>query len=66
MHAVIRRYYWLDNGKGEGTSFVVFATREEADASVCIASEWVHENFTEAQIMELKPEAIEGTVVAHD
>lgn len=60
------RYYWLDNGKGKGASFSVFGTREEAEASVPLAAEWVHENFTEAQIMKQKPEMIEGTVVAHD
>jgi len=60
------RYYWLDNGKGEGASFSVFDTREEAEASVPLAAEWVHENFTASQIMKQKPEVIEGTVVAHD
>ena len=60
------RYYWLDNGKGEGASFSLFASREVAEASVPLAAEWVHENFTASQIMKQKPEVIEGTVVAHD
>jgi hypothetical protein len=60
------RYYWLDNGKGEGASFSVFETREEAEASVPLAAEWVLENFTASQIMKQKPEVIEGSVVAHD
>jgi hypothetical protein len=60
------RYYWLDNGKGEGASFSVFDTREEAEASVALAAQWVHENFTASQIMKQKPEVIEGTVVALD
>ena len=60
------RYYWLDNGKGEGASFSLFGSREEAEASVPLAAEWVHESFTASQIMKQKPEVIEGTVVAHD
>jgi hypothetical protein len=60
------RYYWPDNGKGEGASFSLFATSEEAEASVPLAAEWVHENFTASQIMKQKPEVIEGTVVVHD
>ena len=60
------RYYWLDNGTGEGASFSLFGSREEAEASVPLAAEWVHENFTASQIMKQMPEVIEGTVVAHD
>jgi hypothetical protein len=60
------RYYWLDNGKGEGASISVFDSREEAEASVPLAAEWVHENFTAPQIMKQKPEVIEGTVVVDD
>jgi quinol monooxygenase YgiN len=60
------RYYWLDNGKGEGASFSLFNGRHEADDSVLLAEDWVHENFTQTQIMKQKPEIMEGTIKTHD
>jgi hypothetical protein len=60
------RYYWLDNGKGEGASFSLFNDRQEADDSVLLAEDWVHENFTQTQIMKQKPDIIEGTIITHD
>jgi hypothetical protein len=37
------RYYWLDNGKGEGASFTVFGTREEAER---LPYRWPPNGFT--------------------
>ena len=58
------RYYWLDTGKGEGTSISVFADQEGADASVDIAAEFSRTHM--AGLVKQKPEVIEGPVRAHD
>jgi hypothetical protein len=60
------RYYWLDNGNGEGTSFSVFNDKKGAEDSVLIAADWVRGDASISAIMKQKPEIIEGTVVAHD
>ena len=41
-------------------------SRHEADDSVLLAEDWVHENFTQTQIMKQKPEIMEGTIKTHD
>lgn len=58
------RYYWLDNGNGEGASFGVFEDKAGADASIALAAEFVREHL--AKFMVSKPEIIEAPVVAHD
>ena len=58
------RYYWLDNGEGEGASFGLFADKAGADESVHLAADFVREKL--AHLMVSKPEIIEGAVVAHD
>jgi quinol monooxygenase YgiN len=58
------RYYWLDTGKGEGASFGVFHDKAGADESVHLAADFVRDQLS--QLMVLKPEIIEGQVVAHD
>jgi len=58
------RYYWLDNGNGEGTSVSVFHDKDGADDSVRLAASYVHEHL--ADLMKQKPEIIEGPVVVHD
>ena len=60
------RYYWLDNGKGEGTSFSVFSDKKGAEDSVHLAADWVHGDASVSAVMKQKPEIIEGTVIAHD
>lgn len=58
------RYYWLDNGNGEGASFGVFKDKAGADESIELAKEFVHEHMSKYLVS--KPEIIEGPVVAHD
>ena len=58
------RYYWLDNGNGEGTSVSVFREKLGADDSVVLAASYVHDHL--ADLMKQKPEIIEGPVVVHD
>ncbi len=58
------RYYWLDTGKGEGASFGLFHDKAGADESVHLAADFVRDHLS--QLMTLKPEIIEGPVVAHD
>jgi hypothetical protein len=58
------RYYWLDNGNGEGASFGLFASKAGADESVELAKEFIHEHLS--KLMRQKPEIVEGEVVAHD
>jgi hypothetical protein len=60
------RYYWLDNGNGEGTSFSVFSDKKGAEDSVRFAADWVSGDASISALMKQKPEIIEGTVVAHD
>ncbi len=58
------RYYWLDNGKGEGASFGVFRDKAGADESVHLAADFMRDHML--QLMTSKPEVIEGLVVAHE
>ena len=58
------RYYWLDTGQGEGASFGVFQDKAGADESVHLAADFIHEHL--AHLMSLKPEIVEGPVVAHN
>lgn len=58
------RYYWLDNGKGEGASFSVFKDKAGADESVRLAADYVRQHLS--QVLTQKPEVIEGSVEAHD
>lgn len=58
------RYYWLDNGNGEGASFGVFKNKEGADESVALAAEFVRTQM--AQLLRQKPEVIEGSIKAHN
>lgn len=58
------RYYWLDNGSGEGASFGVFQDKAGADESIALAAEFVRDHLS--KFLVSKPEIIEGLVVAHD
>ena len=58
------RYYWLDTGNGEGASLSVFKDKAGADESVRLAADFVKANL--AQMLNQKPEVIEGPVKAHD
>lgn len=58
------RYYWLDNGTGEGASLSVFKDKAGADESIRIAADFVKKNM--AELLNEKPEVIEGPVKAHD
>lgn len=58
------RYYWLDNGRGEGASFGLFEDKASAYESVRLAADFVRERM--AKLMTSRPEIVEGPVVAHD
>ncbi len=58
------RYYWLDNGKGEGASFSVFREKIGADESVELAADFIKVYLS--KISGQEPLIIEGTVKAHD
>ena len=58
------RYYWLDTGSGEGASLSVFKDKAGADESIRIAAEFVKTHM--ANLLQQKPEVIEGPVKAHD
>ena len=58
------RYYWLDTGAGEGASLSVFQDKAGADESVLLAADFVKTNMSE--LLNQKPEVIEGPVKAHD
>jgi hypothetical protein len=58
------RYYWLDDGNGEGASISIFKTKSEADDSIAVAAEFV--NLHLKDLITQKPEIIEGLIVAHD
>ena len=58
------KYYWLDDGKGEGASVSIFKTKVEAEASINVAAEFVSNHLK--GVITQKPEIIEGLIVAHD
>jgi hypothetical protein len=58
------RYYWLDNGKGEGASVGVFKDKAGADESVRLAADYVQKHLS--KLLTEKPEIIEGPIKAHD
>jgi hypothetical protein len=58
------RYYWLDNGKGEGASLGVFDDKAGADESVHLAADYVRDHLS--KLLTQKPEVIEGPIKAHD
>ena len=58
------RYYWLDTGDGEGASLSVFKDKAGADESVVLAADFVKKNM--ADLLNQKPEVIEGPIKAHD
>ena len=57
------RYYWLDDGKGEGASVSIFKTKAEAENSNNLATEFSSKYFKD--VMNQKREVIEGLIVAH-
>ena len=58
------RYYWLDEGNGQGTSFGLFEDKPSADASIRLAADFVRERAP--KLVTLRPKVMEGPVVAHD
>ena len=58
------RYYFLDDGKGEGASVSIFKTKAEAEATIALAAEFVSNHLK--GVITQKPEIIEGSIVAHD
>jgi hypothetical protein len=58
------RYYWLDTEEGEGVSLSVFKDKAGADESVVLAADFVKKSMSE--LLNQKPEVIEGPVKAHD
>ena len=58
------RYYWLDTGEGEGASLSVFKDKAGADESVLLAADFVKKSMSE--LLNQKPEVIEGPIKAHD
>jgi hypothetical protein len=57
------RYYWLDNGNGEGASFSVFREKVGADESVQLAADFIKVYLSKIAVQA--PEIIEGNVKAH-
>ena len=57
------RYYWLDTGEGEGASLSVFRDKAGADESIRLAADFVKTSM--AELLQQKPEVIEGPVKAH-
>ena len=58
------RYYWLDTGAGEGASLSVFQDKVGAEESIRLAADFVKANM--AELLNQKPEVIEGPIKAHD
>jgi len=58
------RYYWLDDGKGEGASVSIFKTKAEGEESINVAKEFASKYLKD--VLKQKPEIIEGLIVAHD
>ena len=58
------RYYWLDTGEGEGASLSVFEDKAGADESVLLAADFVKKSMSD--LLNQKPEVIEGPIKAHD
>ena len=56
-------YNWLDTGTGEGASLSVFQDKAGADESIRLAADFVKESMPE--LLNQKPEVIEGLVKAH-
>ena len=57
-------YYLLDAGNGVLSSFGLFETREQADASSKLVAKWItDENFDKA--IPIAPKITSGKVVAH-
>lgn len=57
------RYYWLDNGNGEGASLSVFMDKAGADESNRLAADFVKTKM--AELLQQKPVMLEGAVTAH-
>jgi len=58
------RYYWLDTEEGQGVSLSVFNDKAGADESVLLAADFVKKSMSE--LLNQKPEVIEGPIKAHD
>lgn len=58
------RYYWLDNGEGEGTSFSLFEDRTSAINSIRLAADFMLERSE--KLVTVRPKVVQGPVVAHD
>jgi hypothetical protein len=58
------KYYWLDGGNGEGASVSIFETKAEGEESNNVAKEFVSKYLKD--VINQKPEIIEGLIVAHD
>jgi hypothetical protein len=58
------RYYWIDNGNGEGASFGIFSDKAGADESVRIAADYVRDHLS--KYLRLRPEIIEGPLAEYD
>ena len=58
------RYYWLDTEEGQGVSLSVFKDKAGADESVLLAADFVKKSM--AELLNQKPEVIEGPIKAHD
>jgi hypothetical protein len=56
--------YYLIEGEGDMSSISLFETKEQANDSTRIASEWIREEKLEA-LLPNAPKMISGTVVAH-
>jgi len=58
------RYYWLDNGQGEGASISIFKTKTGAEKSIKMAAAFIAEHLS--KLMTHKAEIIGGPIKAHD
>ncbi|HUY95946.1 MAG TPA: hypothetical protein VMU71_11630 [Terracidiphilus sp.] len=58
------RYYWLDNGGGEGASFGLYEDRASAIGSIRLAADFARERM--GKLVTVRPKVVEGPVAAHD
>jgi hypothetical protein len=58
------KYYWIDNGFGEGISVGIFKTKEDGEASNSLAAEFSR-NYLSGLVIQ-KPEITVGKILSHD
>ena len=57
-------YYLVDAGNGPFTSFSLFETREQSEASTKLVSKWIRDEKLD-RLLPNEPKIMSGKVVAH-